>query len=238
LKLSVVIPVYNEESTIDEVVRKVLRTEVPLEKEIVIVDDGSTDRTPRILKKFKNNRIITVITSVINIGKGVAVRIGFEHATGDIIIIQDADLELDPEEYPQLIRPILEGETKVVYGSRFLGERRVRWTASFFANQFLVFLTNLLYNSSLTDIETAYKVISREVLDKIRLRCIGFEFETEITAKLLRLGYKIVEVPISYHPRTTEEGKKVGWKDGMMAVYCLLKFRFIDIKECKDCFQS
>ena len=233
MKLSVVIPVYNEESTIDEVVRQVLNTKIPIEKEIIIVDDGSTDRTPRILRKYKKNKIITVITSVINIGKGIAVRIGFEQATGDIVIVQDADLELDPEEYLQLIQPILDGDAKVVYGSRFLGTRKIWWTASFFANKFLVILTNLLYNSSLTDVETSFKVISEDVLDKIKLRCIGFEFEPEITAKLLRLGYRIVEVPISYHPRTIEEGKKVNWMDGIKAVYYLLKYRLVEINECK-----
>lgn len=226
MKLSVVIPVYNEKSTISEVIRKV--REVPIEKEIIVVDDGSTDGTTKILDDLKDDSIITVHKSMVNLGKGIAVRIGFEYATGDAIIIQDADLELDPNEYPQLLEPIKRGEGFVVYGSRFMKlEQKVAFL-NLLANKIIVFLTNLLYGANMTDVETAYKVFHKDVIRKIKLKSRGFEFDPEVTAKILRAGYKIIEVPITYHPRTIEEGKKIGWKDGFKAVYCLIKYRFFD----------
>ncbi len=226
MKLSVVIPVYNEQSTISEVIEKV--RQVPVEKEIIVVDDGSTDGTGDKLNIHVDDPIITVHKSMVNFGKGAAVRIGFEYAQGDAVIIQDADLELDPNEYPQLLEPIIKGEADVVYGSRFLNLKRKVKLINLLANKFLVFLTNILYGAKLTDMETAYKVFRIDVVKSLKLRSMGFEFEPEVTAKVLRNGYKIVEVPITYHPRTVEEGKKIGWKDGFKAIYFLFKFRFGD----------
>ncbi|HDP93893.1 MAG TPA: glycosyltransferase family 2 protein [Candidatus Aminicenantes bacterium] len=224
MKLSVVIPVYNEKSTISGVIEKV--RQVPIEKEIIVVDDGSTDGTSDVLTRHDDDPIITIHKSMVNFGKGAAVRIGFKYATGDMVIIQDADFELDPQEYPQLMAPIEKGEADVVYGSRFKKlEQKVAFL-NLLANKFLVFLTNVLYGSKLTDMETAYKVFRIDVVKKIKLKSMGFEFEPEVTAKILRAGYRIVEVPITYHPRTVEEGKKIGWRDGVKAIWNLFKYRF------------
>ena len=230
MKLSVVIPVYNEELTIKEIIDRVLA--VPIDKEIIVVDDGSTDRTPEILKGSKD-KVTIVYNSLINIGKGAAIRIGFEQVKGDIVIIQDADLELDPSEYPRIIEPIMEGKADVVYGSRFLGKRGRKETSllNYLANKLLAFLTNLLYGSHLTDMETAYKCFRVDVIKRMRLKSLGFEIEPELTAKTLRLGYKIYEVPISYHPRRIEEGKKIGFMDGIKAVYYLFEYRFCKIEK-------
>ena len=231
MKLSVIIPVYNEESTIQEVLAKVRAVE--LEKEIIIVDDGSTDRTAEILQTEQTKDEITVVyNSLINIGKGAAVRIGIEHVTGDIVIIQDADLELDPNEYTRLVQSIFQRKADVVYGSRFKLKNQGT-LKQIIANRCLTLLTNILYGTHLTDMETAYKVFRADVLKSIRLRCTGFEFEPEITAKISRLGYTIHEIPIAYHPRTIEEGKKIRWWDGVIAVYCLLKYRFQEIEAIK-----
>ncbi|MCK4353460.1 glycosyltransferase family 2 protein [candidate division WOR-3 bacterium] len=220
MKLSIVIPVYNEESTIKTLLDKV--REVPLEKEIIVVNDGSTDKTGKILEKEKDN-IIKVINCEKNGGKGTAVRLGYQYATGDIIVIQDADLELNPMEIPELIHPIIEGNAKVVYGSRFLKRHTKMPFLNLFANKFLVFVTNILYSSSLSDMETCYKVLKKDVLKTIKLTSQRFDFEPEITAKILRKGYKIHELPITYHPRT--HGKKIGYKDGIKAVLTLIKYR-------------
>jgi glycosyltransferase involved in cell wall biosynthesis len=221
--LSVIIPVYNEKTTISEVIEKVWAVELPIEKEIIVVDDGSTDGTVEVLQSNSIKLKHTYLTPI-NIGKGAAVRIGLTLARGEIILIQDADLELDPNEYKQLIEPILDGKTAVVYGSRFLGENRVAPLRRF-ANYFLTFTTNLLFGTKLTDMETAYKVFTSEVAAKLSLEANRFEIEPEITAQIARQGYKITEVPISYNPRTKSEGKKINWKDGFKALWTLFRYR-------------
>ncbi|MFH1612778.1 MAG: glycosyltransferase family 2 protein [bacterium] len=228
MKLSIIIPVYNEESTIKEVLEKIETLSLPIEKEIIVVNDGSTDKTFSILEQMKktNKEISVVYNSLINIGKGAAVRIGFQHVKGDIILIQDADLELDPNEIKHLIEPILQNKTKVVYGSRYLTKNKKITFLNYVANKFLSLLTNFLYKSKISDMETAYKVFKKEVLSDIKLKSLKFDFEPEITAKILKKGYKIMEIPIGYNPRSSYEGKKIGWKDGVMAIYTLLKIKF------------
>lgn len=226
MKLSVIIPVYNESRTVAEVIRRV--REVDLDKEIIVVDDGSGDGTVEVLRQLHRDGLIRLHESRVNLGKGAAVRIGLTYAGGDIVIIQDADLELDPNEYGRLIEPILEGRTRVVYGSRFLGTNPGIPLITLAANRFLVILTNLLYDGSLTDMETAYKVFRVDVLEDIKLRCMRFELEPEITAKLLKNGDRILEVPISYQPRTVQGGKKIGWRDGLKAILTLFRYRFTD----------
>ena len=229
MRLSIIIPVYNEESTIGQVIDRVLAVELPdLEKEIIISDDGSRDNTPSIIRDYSEKHSVTIKahSSLINLGKGAAVRFGLHFATGDIVLIQDADLELNPEEYPALLEPILRGETDVVYGSRFRGTGNKIPLHTRIANGFLTQLTNLLYGSRLTDMATCYKVFRSGVIGGLELRSARFEFEPEVTAKLLLSGHKIVEVPVSYSPRNTQEGKKIGWIDGIEYIYTLLKYRF------------
>ncbi len=225
MKLSVIIPVYNEESTIQEILRQVRAVE--LAHEIIIVDDGSTDRTRELLKAEESQPGTIVIYQPVNQGKGVAVRTGIERATGDIILIQDADLEYDPRDYAVLIRPIVEGRVKVVYGSRFLGPRKAMLFWHMLGNKMLTLVTNILYNTILSDMETCYKVFRADVIKGMPLHSRRFELEPEITAKVLKRGHRIFEVPISYYGREYSEGKKITWKDGFRALYAILKYRFV-----------
>lgn len=222
--LSVIIPVYNEESTITEVIERVTAVELPLEKELIVIDDGSTDNTVDVLRSGSSHLIHTHVSPT-NAGKGAAVRIGLSLAKGDVIIIQDADLELDPSEYGRLLAPIVAGEAKVVYGSRFLDGNTIPFSRRL-ANRILTSLTNVLFGTSLTDMETAYKVFTREVASSLDLSARGFEIEPEITARIARQGITIKEIPISYRPRTVNEGKKIRWHDGLKAIATLIKCRF------------
>jgi glycosyltransferase involved in cell wall biosynthesis len=230
-KLSVVIPVYNEQGTIREVVERVSAVDIGgLEREIIVCDDGSTDASADTIEDLRSQHtaIVRVHTSPTNLGKGAAVRLGMSLARGDFVIIQDADLELDPSEYTRILAPLLRGEAEVVYGSRFVRRSARVSLRSRLANRFLTMLTNLLFGSSLTDMETAYKAFRRDVLSGLRLRCVRFDFEPEITAKLLLAGRRIQEVPISYNPRSREQGKKISWLDGVEAIYVLLRCRFLE----------
>jgi len=225
LILSIIIPVYNEKETINDIIDAVVAT--PYRKEIIIVDDCSTDGTRNILTKIKKDGLKVYIHDK-NQGKGAALQTGFSHATGDIILIQDADLEYDPQEYSTLINPILEGKADVVYGSRFAGHgaHRVLYFWHYMGNRFLTFLSNLFTNLNLTDMETCYKAFTREAIAGVKIKEKRFGFEPEITAKMARKKLRIYEVPISYYGRTYEEGKKIGWKDGFRAIYCILRYSF------------
>ena len=226
MKLSIVIPVYNEKDTIQQIYDAVKA--VDLEKEIILVDDCSTDGTREILQNLKDDATRVVLHER-NQGKGAALRTGFGKATGDIVIIQDADLEYDPGQYPKLIQPILQGKADVVYGSRFMtGEyRRVLFFWHMVGNKVLTLLSNMFTNLNLTDMETCYKVFRREVLEKIQVEEDRFGFEPEITAKIAKLDVRIYEVGISYSGRTYKEGKKIGWKDGVSALWCILKYNLL-----------
>jgi len=228
MKISVVIPVYNEVSTIREIVARVQA--VDLDKEIIIVDDGSTDGTREQLQDISlSQKSVRVLYHDRNQGKGAALRTGFEAATGDIVIIQDADLEYDPREYPVLLEPILDGRADIVYGSRFLGgPHRVLFFWHYLGNKFLTLLSNALTNLNLTDMETCYKVFRREVLNDIQLKSNRFGFEPEFTAKIAKKEFRIYETSISYSGRTYAEGKKIGWKDGVKAIFAIIWFRFFD----------
>lgn len=224
--LSVVMPVYNEEETIVEMVSRVLAS--PLRIELIAVDDGSTDKSAEILHKLASEKQFKVLSQEKNQGKGAAVRRGFADTTGDIVIIQDADLEYSPEEYPDLIDLILQGKADAVYGSRFLGRHRAFMFTHFVGNKFLTLVTNVLYNTILTDMETCFKAIRGDILRRMKLRENRFGIEPEITAKLFKMGCRVYEVPITYQGRGYEEGKKIGWSDGLEALWVLVKYRFMD----------
>ena len=240
MKLSIIMPVYNEINTIATIIAKVRAVPlvitawsgadheegVTLDREIVIVDDGSTDGTRDYLDTLRSTPGITIVFHEINQGKGAGVQTGLRHATGDVLLIQDADLEYDPRDYPALLLPILEKRTQVVYGSRFRGgPTKAMFFWHMLGNRFLTFITNLLYNTILTDMETCYKVFTREVAGKLALKAKGWGFDPEITAQILLRKYRIYEVPISYNGREFEEGKKISWKDGLTVLWTLIRYR-------------
>lgn len=229
MKLSVLIPVYNEAETIAEILRCVRAVDTGLQLEIIVVDDGSTDGTREILHREASADDIRVIYHETNRGKGAAVRTALQHANGDIILVQDADLEYDPREYPDLLKPILEDRSQVVYGSRFRGgPHKAMFFWHMVGNKFLTLVTNILYNTILSDMETCYKVFTREVADKLRLKSPRWGFDPEITAQILKRGYRIYEVPISYTGREFYEGKKISWRDGLVVLWTLFKYRFFE----------
>ena len=223
-KLTVVIPCYNEKDSIHTIVNKVLAA--PIEnKEIIIVDDKSTDGTSEILDREIAPLVSRIIHHEVNRGKGGALRTGFAHATGDVVMIQDADLEYDPNEYPLVVTPVVRGECDVCYGSRFLHQAAKGYKANQLANKGLTAMSNFFTRLHLTDMETCYKCFKREVIQAVDIRENRFGFEPEITAKIARMGARVKEVPISYYPRTNAEGKKIGFKDGLRAIYCIWKYR-------------
>jgi glycosyltransferase involved in cell wall biosynthesis len=223
--LTVLMPVFNESTTVTEIVRRVLQVDVGLALELIIIDDGSSDGTAEILRTLSSSNV-RVITHPQNMGKGAALRTGLAGAAGDIVVIQDADLEYDPDDWPVLLAPILKGKASVVYGSRFTGQRMNMLPLHWAGNRLLSLLTNILYSSTLSDMETCYKAFDRRVLEGLTVVSNRFDFEPEITAKVLRRGYRIYEVPISYAGREFEDGKKITWRDGVGAFRALIKFRF------------
>ncbi|MFN8028194.1 MAG: glycosyltransferase family 2 protein [Acidimicrobiia bacterium] len=226
-KLSVIVPVFDERNTVVEIVRRMRAVDLPVDLEIVIVDDGSSDGTRDVLRQLSDSTV-RVVMHERNQGKGAAIRTGLGKVTGDLVLIQDADLEYDPEDWPKLLAPIMRGKARVVYGSRFTGERRNMLFLHWVGNRFLSLVTNVLYNTTLSDMETCYKLFDRKVIEGIPIKASRFEFEPEITAKILRRGVRIYEVPISYTGREFEEGKKITWRDGFIALWTLVKYRFTD----------
>ncbi len=231
MKISIIIPVYNEVNVLPMVLDRVMKAPLPTgcHQEIIIVDDGSTDGTTELLDRYKD--LVMVHHSVENFGKGAAIRIGIRKATGDIVLIQDGDLEYDPNDYLAVLQPIVDGQASVVYGSRFQGKLEGMKFANWLANKILTLTTNILYGCRITDEATAYKAFRIDVLRAMRLRCLRFEFCPEVTAKVRRLGHHIHEVPIRYNARGILEGKKIRWQDGFHAMYTLLKYRFTPMEQ-------
>jgi glycosyltransferase involved in cell wall biosynthesis len=223
--LTVLIPVYNERATVAEIIRRIRAVEIPLTLQVIVVDDGSSDGSDKVLQALEDSTV-RVIRHTHNQGKGAAIRTGMEAMTGDLLLIQDADLEYDPDDWPRLLEPILKGKARVVYGSRFTGQRKNMLPLHWFGNRMLSLVTNILYSSTLSDMETCYKLFDAEVLKGITLVSDRFEFEPEITAKVMRRGFRIYEVPISYAGREANEGKKITWRDGFGAMAALIRFRF------------
>ncbi len=228
MRLSIILPIYNESQHIEAIFDRVIKAEMPagVEKEVILIDDGSTDGSREILERLPQYERASLYRLPANQGKGSAIRYGLRHATGDVILIQDADLEYDPTEYAKLIGPILENRADVVYGSRFLGSVQGMRLPNWIANKVLVLVANLLYNAHITDEATGYKVFRRQVIMELDLKCRRFEFCPEATAKLRKQGYRIHEVPIRYDARSFKEGKKVRWVDGVIALWTLIKYRF------------
>jgi glycosyltransferase involved in cell wall biosynthesis len=228
-KLSIVVPVFNERNTLVEILRRMRAVELPdgIEREIIVVDDGSSDGTRDVLNQLGDSTVRVVMHEV-NRGKGAALRTGFAHATGEYVLVQDADLEYDPEDWPRMLSPVLRGKARVVYGSRFTGERRNMLLLHWIGNRFLSMTTNVLYNTTLSDMETCYKLIERDLVESMKLHSNRFDIEPEITAKILKRGIRIYEVPISYSGREFDEGKKITWRDGFSALWTLVKYRFRD----------
>jgi len=224
--LSVVMPCYNERDTIEEIIRRVIA--VPIRTQLIVVDDGSKDGTRDILTELERELHFTLVFQPVNAGKGAALRRGFEEVTGDLVVIQDADLEYSPEEFPELIELICDGRADVVFGSRFLGRHRVFMFSHYLGNRIVTLMTNILYNTMLTDMETCYKVMRTEVLQSMTLHSNGFGIEPEMTAKIFKRNYRVYEVPITYDGRGYEEGKKITWRDGFVALWVLLKYRFTE----------
>jgi glycosyltransferase involved in cell wall biosynthesis len=223
--LSVIVPVFNERSTVAEVIRRIRAVELPVDVEVIVVDDGSSDGTDKVLAAVGDSTV-RVINHPHNRGKGAAVRTGMEAMRGDLVLVQDADLEYDPADWVKLLDPILRGKSQVVYGSRFTGERKNMMPLHWIGNRFLSLVTNVLYSSTLSDMETCYKLFDRRVIAGLTIESDKFEFEPEITAKVLRRGYRIYEVPISYAGREADEGKKITWRDGFGALKALVRYRF------------
>jgi len=229
MKLSIIVPVYNEIKTLEEIIKKIEAVDLgEVEKEIIFVDDFSTDGSREYLKKLEKNHRYIALYHDKNSGKGAAIKTALTKVSGDLVMIQDADLEYDPEDYKKLIKPILEGKARVVYGSRFTGERRNMFYYHWIGNKFLTFLTNVLYNTTLSDMETCYKMWKTDIIKSINIKSNRFNFEPEITAKVLKKRIRIYEVPISYAGREFDEGKKISWKDGIPALWSLFKYRFVD----------
>ncbi len=224
--LSVIVPVYNERNTVGEIIRRMRKVDLPvdLELEIIVVDDASVDGSDKVLSTLEDSTV-RVVRHEHNQGKGAAIRTALDYVRGDLVLVQDADLEYDPDDWPRLLAPVLKGKARVVYGSRFTGERRNMLFWHWVGNRFLSLVTNVLYNTTISDMETCYKLFDRKVLEGITIEAKRFDFEPEITAKILRRGHRIYEVPISYAGREFDEGKKITWKDGVAALITLVKLR-------------